>query len=250
LPFAFTTERATAEVRTWLGSRWFAPNALKKLGRPDSIGGVYLPFWTYDAATESDYTGERGDAYYVTEQYTETDANGRTVTRSRQVRHVRWTPASGRVARDFDDVLVPATKTVPMPSLDRLEPWDLARLVPYDPAFLSGFKAQRYQVDLPAGFEIAKEAMAGPIRDDVRSDIGGDEQRIHDVDTAYDRVTFKHLLLPVYLGAYRYKAKSYQILVNARTGEVFGERPYSAAKIALFVAAVLAVVAIVIALSR
>jgi len=92
--------------------------------------------------------------------------------------------------------------------------------------------------------------MAGPIRDDVRSDIGGDEQRIHDVDTAYDRVTFKHLLLPVYLGAYRYKAKSYQILVNARTGEVFGERPYSAAKIALFVAAILAVVAIVIALSR
>src|SRR5215213_6880701 len=119
----------------------------------EGIGGVYIPFWTYDAYTASRYTGERGEHYYTTEHYTERDAQGREVQRTRQVQHTRWHPASGQVERWFDDILVPATRSLPPQRLTALEPWDLQELTGYEPAYLSGYRAQRYQVDLAEGFE-------------------------------------------------------------------------------------------------
>jgi hypothetical protein len=245
LPFRLTQSQATDSLRQWIRSRWFAPNALKSFARPDAIDGVYLPFWTYDTNTTSYYTGERGEHYYVTEAYHETDSQGRRVQRTRRVRHTRWHSVSGSVERWFDDVLVAATVSLPEKRLEALEPWDLADLRPYDPAFLSGFKAQRYQVDLAKGFERVKQVTANVIAGDVRASIGGDEQRIHNVATHYSGVTFKHLMLPVYVGAYRFSQKIYQIVVNGRTGEIQGERPYSIWKIAFFVAALLFVVLII-----
>ena len=66
---------------------------------------------------------------------------------------------------------------------------------------------------------------------DVKYDIGGDDQRIGQIDTTISDVTFKHILLPVWLAAYKYRGQSYQFVVNGRTGRVQGERPYSAWKI-------------------
>ena len=249
LPFGVSSGQSTESLKKWLASLWFAPNALKKFAYHDALDGVYLPFWTYDAHTTSYYTGERGEYYYETQTYTETDAQGNTVTKTRQVRRTRWYSASGTVSRWMDDVLVPATKSVSRPRLHSLEPWDLEKLTPYEPAFLSGFKAQRYQVELPEGFEEAKQIMAVTIEGDVRNDIGGDEQRITNITTSYSAVTFKHILLPVYIGAYRFKQKVYQIMVNARTAEVQGDRPYSFWKILFFVLFLLAVVVLVVLLS-
>jgi ribosomal protein S27E len=239
LPFLVTQKEATASIRNWLRTRWFAPSALKQMARQGDIGGVYIPFWTYDAQTFSRYRGERGEHYWETEYYTETDANGRAVQKTRQVQKTRWYPASGQVSRFFDDVLVSATKALPRPKLDALQPWDLPAVRPYDPAFLSGFKAQRYQIELGEGFGIAKEVMAGVIHGDVARDIGGDEQRIHSVDTRYSGITFKHLLLPIWVSAYRFERKVFQVVVNARTGEVQGDRPYSIWKIAFLVLVIL-----------
>lgn len=235
LPFALAQEPALACVKNWLASRWFAPKALKQVARTEKLQGVYLPFWTYDAYTVSHYSGRRGEYYYETERYTDTDSNGRTVEKTRQVRHTRWYPAFGSVSRWFDDVLIAASRALSRPRLDALKPWDLNSLKPYDSAFLAGYKAQRYQVSLEEGFGEAQQIMAGPIREDVRRDIGGDEQSIDRIDTAYSAITFKHLLLPVWLTAYRFNQKVYQMMVNARTGEVQGERPYSAWKIVFLV---------------
>lgn len=239
LPFRITQQQASAGLRQWIQSRWFAPNALKHFARFDAIHGVYIPCWTYDTGTKSFYTGERGDHYYITETYSETDSQGRQVTKTRQVQHTRWSPASGSVSRWFDDILVPATVSLARNRLEALEPWDLDKLRPYDPAFLSGFRAQRYQVNLAQGFERVKEVTAVVIEGDVRRDIGGNVQRIHNVTTHYSGITFKHLLLPVYAGAYRLNQKIYQIVINGRTGEIQGDRPYSFWKIALFIAALL-----------
>ncbi|MEM6727471.1 MAG: primosomal protein N' (replication factor Y) - superfamily II helicase, partial [Pseudomonadota bacterium] len=65
--------------------------------------------------------------------------------------------------------------------------------------------------------------------------IGGDRQRIHEIDTRVSDVTFKHILLPVWMAAYKYRGKSYRFVINGRTGAVQGERPYSAWKIAFAV---------------
>jgi DNA-directed RNA polymerase subunit RPC12/RpoP len=239
LPFHITQQQASTQLRQWLSSRWFAPNGLKLFAQPEAIHGVYIPFWTYDTNTTTDYAGQRGEHYYETETYYERDAQGNQVARTRQVMRTRWYPAAGTVTASFDDVLVPATLSLPPNRIAALEPWDLNELRSYDPAFLSGFKAQRYQVDLQQGFERAKELVAPAIESEVRNDIGGDVQTISSLATDYSEITFKHLLLPVYAGAYRYSGKLFQIVVNGRTGEIQGERPYSVWKIALLVVFIL-----------
>src|SRR3984957_6625561 len=250
LPVKVTKDAAQTEVRQWISTRWFAPNALKKMAQQEGIAGVYLPYWTYAADTASQYSGERGVHYFVTEYYTTTDSNGNQVQQSRQVMQTAWSPASGQVARRFDDVLVPATKAVNETRLDALEPWDLPALCAYEPAYLAGFKAQRYQIELPVGFEKAKQVMERTITQAIRREIGGGEQRIEHVDTATSNETFRHLLLPVWIGAYQFQAKVFQVVVNARTGEVQGERPYSAIKIAMLVVGILILVLILMIASR
>src|SRR5262245_39276773 len=246
LPFKVTHRQAAASIKNWLASRWFAPNALIPLARQEGTSGVYLRFWTYDAYTVSHYTGERGEYYWETETYTETDDKGNPVRRTRQVRRTRWYSVSGSVSRWFDDVLIIATRSLPATRLEALDPWDLTELKLFQPAYLAGYKAQRYQVELKEGFEQAKGMMAGIITNDVRQDIGGDEQRIHQVATTYSAITFKHLLLPVWVSAYRFNGKVYQVLVNARTAEVQGDRPYSPWKIAFFVLSLLLALFIVL----
>lgn len=243
LPFSIPQKDATTSIRTWVKSRWLAPNALKRQAQQGAIGGVYLPFWTYDAQTYTRYSGQRGEHYWESESYTTTE-NGKSVRKTRQVRKTRWYSASGDVSRFFDDVLIAATRSLPRPKLDALEPWGLEAIQPYEPAYLSGFKAQRYQINLAEGFETAKQVMAATIEADVRRDIGGDEQRIHSLDTRYRDITFKHLLLPVWISAYRYEQKVFQVIVNARTGEVQGDRPYSIWKIGALVVTVLALIAL------
>lgn len=243
LPFKIDQKQAMELFGKWVKKLWFAPNKLKKfIHSIDKLVGMYIPYWTYDSDTYTHYTGERGVYYYVTESYTTTE-NGRTVSRTRQVRKTRWTSVSGSVSHWFDDVLVPASNTLPKKYVVKLEPWDTHNLVPFDDKFLSGFKAESYQIDLQTGFEEAKGIMDGVIRQLIRQDIGGDEQRIHSTDTKYSKITFKHVLFPLYISAYQFRNKIYRFLVNARTGEVQGERPYSFWKIFFFVLAILAVIA-------
>jgi DNA-directed RNA polymerase subunit RPC12/RpoP len=246
LPFVVDRNGMRDEMRKWVKSRWFAPNSLKKVVETEQVAGTYLPHWTYDARTVSDYVGQRGEYYYTTETYT-TEENGQTVTKTRQVRHTRWYPAAGQTRRDFDDVLVPATTHVAPDRLAKLEPWVLSRAVPYQPDFLAGYQALRYDSEPEAGLEAAKQEMAPVIREDCRQDIGGDEQQVHSVNTSYFDLMYKLVLLPVWIAAYLHAGRSYQITVNASTGEVVGERPYSAAKIALaVVAAIVLITAIIV----
>ena len=233
LPFALSEEQARRAMTDWLGRLWFAPNGLTQYARKNRrMQGIYVPYWTFDADTKSTYRGERGTVYYVTQTVVR---NGK----SQQIRvpRVRWRTASGRVARFFDDVLVLASHSLPKRFTDALEPWDLSSLAPYRPEYLAGFLAEGYQVTLEDGFVEARAYMDRMIERDVRFDIGGDQQRIHHVETKVSDVTFKHILLPVWMAAYKYRGETYRFVVNGRTGRVQGERPWSAWKIAAAVVA-------------
>ena len=243
LPFSVPQPQAVTNFNQWLSSLWFAPSALKTMASADKLSSIYIPYWTYDASTSSFYTGDRGDYYYETEYYEE---NGQQ--KSREVRHTNWYPSTGQVERNFDDVCIPATKSLPEKYIERLEPWDLQELKSYEPAFLSGHKAQTYQVALDEGFEKFKSIAEGVIYNDVRQDIGGDEQRVDKVQTQYYDITFKHLLLPIYAGAYRFNGEVFQIVVNGRTGEVQGERPYSWLKIGCLVFLIIAIILFIVIL--
>ncbi|SFR34220.1 replication restart DNA helicase PriA [Yoonia tamlensis] len=239
LPFGLDEPSARDGVTKWLGSLWFAPNGLQEYARKGrKLNGIYVPYWTFDADTKSKYSGQRGTHYYVTKTVMR-DGKKTQV----QERKTRWKPASGQVARFFDDVLVLASKSLPKHYTDGLQPWDLSSLEPYQPEYLAGFRAEGYQVEIDDGYTEARAHMDAVINRDVRSDIGGDDQRVDKISTNVNDVTFKHILLPVWLAAYKYRGKTYRFVVNGRTGEVQGERPYSIWKIGAVIAVILAVIA-------
>jgi predicted RNA-binding Zn-ribbon protein involved in translation (DUF1610 family) len=246
VPFGVERRAAADAFVTWVRSRRFAPSSLKRVGATESITGTYVPHWTYDAHTETDYTGARGEHYWMTETYTVSDGKGGTRTETRQVQHTRWYPAAGHVRRDFDDVLTLASTKIAPKLVDDAGPWPLENTVPFTPEYLAGYTALRYDVDPDAGLATAKGRMEDVVRDDCRRDMGGDEQRVDRLAVQYSQVLFKLMLLPLWIATYVYAGRTFQVLVNANTGEVLGERPYSKLKIALAVLGGLIVLAAII----
>ena len=242
IPFTLTHTEAQVLFKKWVGSRWFAPNAFKKyLDGDNTLTGYYLPYWTYDSNTTTPYRGLRGDIYYVTVTKTIVQ-NGR----QRQVRvqepRINWTPVSGTVYVSFDDVTIGASKTISRAILDSLEPWDTTALVGFDEKYLSGFEAQEYTVGLDNGFEFAKAKMAYKIEKNIRYDIGGDQQQIQQMHTQYNDVTYKNVLFPVWTASFMWKNKKYYYAINAQSGKVVGERPYSYTKIFFAVLSLLGII--------
>lgn len=226
LPFLVDHDQAATALADWVRSRWFAPNEFLRRGVTGKFNGVYLPYWTYDTLTFSVYEGARG------EDYTETVGHGKN---RRTVVRTRWYPASGQFQRFFDDVMVLGTRGLPSDSLHALEPWPLSRTLPFTQQVLAGFLARTYDVSLEEGFRDAKERIDSALYAETCQRIGGDRQQVHSLKSRYDAITFKHLLLPVWMMAYRFRGKPYRVFVNAGTGEVRGERPYSGWKIAIAV---------------
>ena len=250
IPFQLDERTARAAMATWLGRLWFAPNGLVDYARKGrALSGLYVPYWTFDAATRSTYSGQRGTYYYETRMVT-VEVNGKPQRRQEQVRKTRWQAVSGRVARAFDDVLVMAATSLPRGYTEGLAPWDLGALRPYRPDYLAGFLAEGYTVGLSEGNALAHQIMAQVIAGDVARDIGGDEQRIGQIDTNHSAETFKHILLPVWMAAYKYNGKTFRFVVNGQTGKVQGERPYSAWKIAFAVLVAAVVIGVVAVLGQ
>ncbi len=245
LPFKFEKKQALEIYDKWIGSRWFAPSALKSHSkRNDKLVGIYLPYWTYDSQTFNQYRGQRGTTYYDRQVYT-TTVNGRRVQRVRMVPRIRWRSVAGSVDLHFDDVLIGATKTLPRTIINHLQPWDLDNLVPYSAEYISGFRSEIYQVTVDQGFLQAENIMSQKINQAIHHDIGGDHQRISAVNTHHQDTSFKHVLLPVWSAAFEYRGKTYRYVINGRNGTIQGERPYSFIKIGL---AVLGAIACALAL--
>lgn len=222
LPFQIAEPDAARRLREWVLSLWWAPNQFLRDGANGKFNGVYLPYYTFDSMTHTMYAGQRGDYYYVTV------GEGKD---QRQERRTAWSFRSGDFDRFFDDLLVVAIKAQNEALMQSLEPWPLERCIPFTQQVLAGLYARTYDIPLEDGFSSARKRMESELTSDVRRRIGGDEQSITAQQTKYSAVTFKHLLLPVWLLAYRYKVKSYRVVINAVTGEVSGERPYSMFKI-------------------
>lgn len=242
LPFEITAQRSRESFKKWLRGLWFAPSRLKHFAREDKdLAGMYVPHWTYDCVAHCRYRGERGDIYHVPARV-QVRENGRLVVRTKMVAKIRWTPVAGEVSVAFDDVLVMGSHSIPRDLAREAAPWDLNVLLPYRPEYLSGFVSEVYSIDLERGFQIARERMSPTLRTAVRRDIGGDQQRIVDLTTHHSHVRFKHLLLPFWIAAFRFGRRSFRFVVNGRTGEVQGQRPYSVWKLAFAILAALAAI--------
>lgn len=243
LPFRISDGQVRDAIRAWYGTRWFAPNRLKTAALTDTLKGMYLPYWTFDAHVAAQWTAEAGYHYYVTVSYRDSQGN----TQTRQEQRTRWEPAAGSLQHFFDDELVPGTVGVHPELLAQIGQFPTTTdLKPYTPEFVRGWTVERYQVDLRQAAQRGQAQMQEQTRALCAEQVPGDTHRNLQVRADYSNRTFKHILVPVWLVSYTYGSRSFQVLGNGYTGQIAGERPYSAWKIFFAVVAALAVLLVVV----
>ncbi|TAI47420.1 DNA helicase PriA [Flagellimonas allohymeniacidonis] len=235
LPFQIDSSKSHRIFQKWVKNLWFAPGKLKKAALdPQFTKGLYLPYWTFDAQLQASYFGQRGEYYYETRRVR--NSQGKMVTQ--RVRKTRWYPASGQVSGFVDDTLIQASQQRKGRVPRKISRWNLKLLESFNSGFLSGFVTEKYTIPLKEGHLQSKEVARNIAERWCRQDIGGDTQRVTQMDMQLSNETFKHILLPVYVSAYRYKGKEYNFFINGENGAISGTRPYSFWKIfftALFV---------------
>jgi ribosomal protein S27E len=242
LPFGVDHGAAQSRFKSWLGGLWFRPSDLKQRASVGQIAGVYVPYWTFDAQADSRWTAQAGHHYYTQETYRAPD--GTTKTRRKQ--HTRWVPAWGSRRDHYDDVLVCASKGLPVELAESLRTFDTRQLVAYAPGYIAGWRAEEYALPLNDAWRRASQRIEAQQRSRCSGDVPGDTQRGLNVATRLTETTFKHVLLPLFIASYRYKDEVFRFVVNGQTGEISGKAPYSWIKIAAAVILGLVLLACVI----
>jgi ribosomal protein S27E len=233
LPAKLSEPQVRDRLRQWYASRMFAPDRFKKAALTDTLHGLYLPYWTFDAHVHAAWTAMAGYVYF--ERVQRRGPDGRIVTVSEQ--RIRWQPAAGQLEYFFDDDPVPGTVGVELALLRKVEPFPTRgdELKPYEPAYVRGWVVERYQVDLRKAAELNLHQMDSSVRQLCAGRVPGDTRRDLQVETQYRGRTFKHILVPVWLVSYTYGPKNYQIVVNGYTGAIAGDRPISYVKVFLYI---------------
>ena len=135
--------------------------------------------------------------------------------------------------------------------LRKIEPFPTTtELVPYNPGFLSGWVVERYQIDLVAAAQEARQEMDEKMEQLCAAEVPGDTHRNLQVQSDYSGQTFKHILTPIWLLTYNYGAQHFQVVVNGYTGAIAGKYPKSWVKITFAVLAVLAAAGLLLLLAH
>lgn len=223
LPFTFDSSKALELSKTWAKKRFFAPNKFKKHLKADNVKGVYTPCFTFDSCTTSTYVGRIGKTY------TRTVGSGKN---RRVETYTVWRNIAGTHVDSFDDVLVSAGSKFDGTKLNKLSPFYTNESRKYDEKFLLGFMAYHYDYELDDCWGLAKSKMDRVIENTILSKYSYDKVAYLNVSTSHERVTYKYVMLPVYVGNFIYAKKPYNFFVNGSTGKVWGKTPKSFWKIA------------------
>jgi len=240
-PFEIPLDQAGSLFSKWLKGRIFTPRAAKKQAKPDAFKGVYLPYWTFDSMTTSAFSGQAG--------YDRRVRRGDTY-----VTETNWKPVAGVYQEFIDDQLVVASKRNADSGVRKAEPFDFSKLVPYKPEFVAGFIAERYSVGLQEGWTNAQELIRNRLRTSIESYIrrtwNADRAGSVRFSTNFDKITYKYLLIPVWISSFAFKGKIYQFVVNGQTGKVGGKAPISALRVAAAILLGLIIIGVFMYFSR
>lgn len=237
VPFKIDAKMASQKFMEWISKKWFCPKAAKQSARADEFSGIYLPYWTFDADTHSSYTGEYG--------YQKKRKRG-----DKEEIYYEWHSGSGKIDKFIDDELVCACGTNHDKSiLAKIEPFDTEANVAYRPEYIAGFAAERYSLGVKDAWEKAKEYIKAKIKSLAESELvskhNADTSRNVNVSTKFENITYKYLLLPVWISSFTYEGKVYQFMVNGQSGKVGGRFPISKIKVALTILAVVLILLLI-----
>ena len=229
-PFRVDRPGADQLFRNWLKRRWFCPGAVKKNAGRVEFKGVYLPYWTFDTTTDSLYSARYGIVRTVV---VGSGKNRRTRT------YVDWYRTHGSYNEFFNDRLVKGSTRHNLSLLTQIEPFNTENNLAYRPEYLSGFAAERYSVGLDDAWGTAKRSIEVSLNQNVEREIlrrhHADRVDSLKIKTVYHNITYKYLMLPVWMSHFSYNGKTYPFMINGQTGKVGGKAPLSPLRIFLAV---------------
>ena len=233
IPFEVSREVALQQLVRWRNKRFWAPKSFKKLADAEGIKGVYLPVWTFDADTQTNYSGRLGKHRTRTVR-----RNGKTYTET----YTEWFHVSGTMPASFDDVVVRGNSHLTDAEFNVVLPFDQSKYMSFDDHYLAGYVADHYTVDPYEAFQIAKSKMLGIIRQRIISRYNADVEGNLDLDLHIVSKSFKYLLAPVYIATSKHKGKLYRQYISGvysgrdkKLCKVQGSAPKAGWKIALAV---------------
>jgi hypothetical protein len=244
--FAITKEKATELFFEWLGKNsWFRPGDLRYKAVSDKQQGVYIPFWHFTLKSHSKWSARIGEHWYRTETYTVT-VNGKRETRTRTVQETEWWPLSGVFRKYYSGYMVSASKGLPQDEAVAIQPYRLSSMMRFRPHFLAGWMLEDYSFSREEAMGLAKSEFLRREKEAIAQFLPGDTQSSLNVFTNFEEGDTDLVLLPVHVMAYHYRGKVYRFLVNGQTGKLYGEKPWSAARIAAAVIAGIILIAILV----
>lgn len=231
--FVVPKDRASALLKGYLQSHRLAPEAVRKAAETEALDAVLVPFYAYTATALSEYSAQVGIHWDRTETYTTTE-NGKTVTKTRTVQETEWFPLSGTHKRRWTDHLVSASRGLPESEANALEPFDIGRLKPFNPALTAGLMAEHPTLGHTEAHDVARNELAALEKRAIASNLlPGDRYQSLQTQTAVDVTGVRLVLLPVWIAAVKADGAVLRLLVNGQTGEVVGKVPKSWTKIIL-----------------
>lgn len=222
-------KEAVRLVQKWFGQGWFAPDDLNKAAQKHILHPAYYPFWTFDGTLEMHWSCE--------------------VNEGGNNQYQNWVSRTGVECELFNDVLVSGLTRLKFKDLRKLGPYNLMDVVEFNPEFLAGWPALTYDQPLAKATLLARERVVKDVRQQLHNRVlpGKQTRRLQTGGINWSDMTFKYVLLPLWIGTYHYQGEEYQVLVNGQTGKVSGEKPRDIFKTILIISSVIASLLVVLA---
>lgn len=221
-PFLVDKDKAVDVVRKKIKKKLFAPSKLKKNFDAKNVNGVYYPCFTFDSVTQSTYSGRLGKRRTRT---VKTSSGTRTET------YTEWFYVNGSFEKFFDDITISSSAKMSQKILGKIMPFNINSICVYEKKFLAGFYANHYDKNVKTAWKEAKDDMDKMIRNQILNRYDCDVVGYLNVSTIHNDVTYKYVLLPIWLISYKYRKKNYEMHMNGNTGKVYGKTPVSPWKV-------------------
>ena len=218
IPFSVDKNAAIEAVKNHFKGKKLLPNDFATEHKLGKITGVYVPFWLFDSGIDGNVNlNTTNRRYYSDSEYNYTETKHYLVTLDGGMKFSKI-PVDGSEKMDND-------------LMDALEPFDYSGLVDFNPAYLSGFLADRFDEDPDESLPRASARMNNSAQEVFMGCASEfDSVSVKSTNMKLVDPSVKYVLLPVYLLNLKYKDKNYRFAVNGQTGKVVGELPISKIK--------------------
>ena len=209
-------KQAKRLAESWLGKGFFSPDSLPGASRTLQLRPGYYSFWTFDGLLEVKWSCEVAEG---------------------SGNHKRWVPVSGTESRFFNDVLVPGMKAISLQDVKGLQPFDLQDVAAFKPEYLASWPTVLYDSSLTDASLVGREFIFKQLRPQMAEliEVGREKRNLSLGGHSWSGMTFKHILLPLWVGAYQFQGQEYRLMINGQTGKVTGDRPRDTLKLMLLI---------------